>query len=453
VNILLFDKNHNFLDAAWQQIDGGEQIGATPKAAHDYMMQEVTVKEAGFAYAYVSNENPTLVEFYADDVTVTHTPTNLIQYNEYYPFGLQTANSWTRENTTGNQFLANGGTELNPTTSLYDLAFRNYDPVLGRMNGVDPMATKYASLTPYNYSFNDPVTFTDVTGAEPYTINYSATTSQYYTMYTYDDRVDERNGQEFTCSMCWRTGESLAFYQAATGYGSSMFGMGDGWSPGQNSVINQNKEAMIFGPSVYAPWDDAYYPALDVLLWDPTHQRASYRNAAYQSASNWMASFDRQRLSKSEFLPIAQQQTQGNGPGSQSDFIYDNNNAIGLGIGIVEPGFGAAWDAVRAAPGAYTNSAKIISKAGGIGLVGLNVALTGYTLYNEKQNGTFNTHSIVNGAVTVVGVGLTITGLVISAPVVAIIGAGVGIGYGIAQVSGIDGWIDSNWGFNNKTPK
>lgn len=85
--------------------------------------------------------------------------------------------------------------------------------------------------------------------------------------------------------------------------------------------------------------------------------------------------------------------------------------------------------------------------------MGLNVALTGYTLYNEKQNGTFNTHSIVNGAVTVVGVGLTITGLVISAPVVAIIGAGVGIGYGIAQVSGIDGWIDSNWGFNNKTPK
>lgn len=145
----------------------------------------------------------------------------------------------------------------------------------------------------------------------------------------------------------------------------------------------------------------------------------------------------------------ADQQTQGRG----SDFIYDNNNAIGLGIGIVEPGFGAAWDAARAAPGAYTNSAKIISKAGGIGLVSLNVALTGYTLYNEKQNGTFNTHSIVNGAVTVVGVGLTITGLVISAPVVAIIGAGVGIGYRIAQISGIDGWIDSNWGFNNRTPK
>jgi hypothetical protein len=35
------------------------------------------------------------------------------------------------------------------------------------MNGVDPMATKYASLSPYNYSFNDPVTFSDVSGADP----------------------------------------------------------------------------------------------------------------------------------------------------------------------------------------------------------------------------------------------------------------------------------------------
>jgi len=81
---------------------------------------------------------------------------------------------------------------------------------------------------------------------------------------------------------------------------------------------------------------------------------------------------------------------------------------------------------VRAAPGAYTNGAKIISKVGGAGLVIANVGLTSYTLLNEYQNGSFNTHSIVNGAITVIGVGLTITGLVVSAPVVAIVGAGCG---------------------------
>jgi RHS repeat-associated protein len=154
--------------------------------------------------------------------------------------GLQTANSWTRENVTGNNFLANGGTELNPTTSLYDLDFRNYDPVLGRMQGVDPMATKYASLTPYNYAFNDPVTFNDVSGADPYTINYSASNSQYYTAYTYDDRVDYNYTAVWHDAQGWRNAEQRAFLGAATGYGSSMFGMGAGWKPGANGIASLN---------------------------------------------------------------------------------------------------------------------------------------------------------------------------------------------------------------------
>lgn len=168
VNILVLDKNYKLLDFAWDGISGGEQpVGESGKMPHDYMMQEYTAREEGYIYVYVSNENTTLVEVYFDDVVVTQTKSNLIQYNEYYPFGMQTANSWTRENTLGNNFLANGGTELNKTSALYDLDYRNYDPILGRMNGVDPMTTKYASLTPYNFAFNDPVTFSDVNGADP----------------------------------------------------------------------------------------------------------------------------------------------------------------------------------------------------------------------------------------------------------------------------------------------
>ncbi|HQQ98610.1 MAG TPA: RHS repeat-associated core domain-containing protein, partial [Cyclobacteriaceae bacterium] len=92
---------------------------------------------------------------------------NVIQYNEYYPFGMQAAASWTRENVTGNNFLANGGTELNPTSTLYDLEFRNYDPVLGRMNQVDPMADKYSSVSAYNFSFNTPIMLNDPRGDDP----------------------------------------------------------------------------------------------------------------------------------------------------------------------------------------------------------------------------------------------------------------------------------------------
>ncbi len=135
------------------------------------MSQTYTVKEAGYAYLYVSNEQTSQTDVYFDDVTMTYTPTNVLQYNEYYPFGLQTANSWTRENTPGNNYLANGGTELNTTSSLYDLEYRNYDPVLGRMNQVDPVASKYASQTPYNYCFNSPAMLTDPLGDDVYVSN------------------------------------------------------------------------------------------------------------------------------------------------------------------------------------------------------------------------------------------------------------------------------------------
>lgn len=166
INILLFDKDFKLLDAAWQQIDGGEQVGATPKAAHDYMIKEVTVKEAGYAYVFVSNESATLVEFYVDDVVVTHTPNNVIQYNEYYPFGLQTAASWTRENTTANNYLYNAANELNQTSGWYEMYYRGYDPATGRMLQIDPYATMYASSTTYNYALNNPVMMNDPSGGQ-----------------------------------------------------------------------------------------------------------------------------------------------------------------------------------------------------------------------------------------------------------------------------------------------
>ncbi len=154
--ILIFDKNYNFLDVAYSQLTSSGTMTAN-----------YTVKEAGYAYMYISNEQQFQTDIYFDDVTMGYTPSPILQQNEYYPFGLQTTNSWTRTGTVANEFLGNGGTELNPVTGVYDLDFRNYDPALGRMNQVDPMAHKYASHTPYNYSFNSPVVMNDVNGADP----------------------------------------------------------------------------------------------------------------------------------------------------------------------------------------------------------------------------------------------------------------------------------------------
>ncbi|MBS1489154.1 MAG: hypothetical protein JSS93_01370, partial [Bacteroidetes bacterium] len=56
-------------------------------------------------------------------ISKQHPEFNILQSNEYYPFGLLTQNSWTRDNTRNN-FLYNEGSELNTTTGLYDLPFR-----------------------------------------------------------------------------------------------------------------------------------------------------------------------------------------------------------------------------------------------------------------------------------------------------------------------------------------
>ncbi|MFM9839314.1 MAG: hypothetical protein ACKVOQ_13685 [Cyclobacteriaceae bacterium] len=162
LNYILFDQQYKVVDMGWTAVPATANF-----AKQKISIPQITVKEAGYMFVYLSYETASNNWVYFDDFKVVQTKTNVIQYNEYYAFQSPTANSWTRENATGNNYLANGGTELNATTNLYDLDYRNFDPVLGRMNQVDPMADKYAGLTPYNYSFNRPNMVVDVNGADP----------------------------------------------------------------------------------------------------------------------------------------------------------------------------------------------------------------------------------------------------------------------------------------------
>lgn len=166
ITILLFDRDYNLLDAAWDQVTTDlEQVSANAKEAFDYpLSKEVIVQEAGYAYIFLSNEHPTYVDVYFDDVMVSHTLSPIVSSADYYPCGL-TFNSHARENSLPQNYLYNGK-ELQDELSLgwLDHGARMYMPDIGRWSVDDPLAVIAPGISPYAYCYNSPVNYTDPTG-------------------------------------------------------------------------------------------------------------------------------------------------------------------------------------------------------------------------------------------------------------------------------------------------
>jgi RHS repeat-associated protein len=162
VTILIFDREHNLLDISYQQ---SSSSGALMTASY-------TIAEPGYAYIYISNEHPTLLDVYFDDVEISHTPSPVVQMQDYYPFGL-TFNAYQRENAVDQNFLYNGK-ELQDELNLgwMDYGARMYDPSIARWMVVDPMSEKAFGWTPYRYAFDNPMKFTDPNGMFEYSDGY-----------------------------------------------------------------------------------------------------------------------------------------------------------------------------------------------------------------------------------------------------------------------------------------
>jgi RHS repeat-associated protein len=96
-----------------------------------------------------------------------------IQEEEYYAFGkaIQVGSLSGSEN----KYQYNGK-EKQDELKMLDYGARFYDPVIGRWNVIDPLAEKFASINPYNYTDNNPVNNTDPDGMD---IIYGANSTTY----------------------------------------------------------------------------------------------------------------------------------------------------------------------------------------------------------------------------------------------------------------------------------
>ncbi|TPV31126.1 RHS repeat-associated core domain-containing protein, partial [Paucihalobacter ruber] len=106
----------------------------------------------------------------ADGNGFINASTEIIEENNYYPFGLQHKGYNTNITSTNIALKRKfGGKEYQDELGLdwYDITARNYDPALGRWMNVDPLAEMMRRHSPYNYAFNNPIFFIDPDGMMP----------------------------------------------------------------------------------------------------------------------------------------------------------------------------------------------------------------------------------------------------------------------------------------------
>jgi RHS repeat-associated protein len=90
----------------------------------------------------------------------------VLEENNFYPFGLKHEGYNTQIGNPAYNYQYNGK-ELQRETGWSDYGARMYMSDIGRWGVIDPLAETSRRFTPYNYAYNNPISFTDPDGRKP----------------------------------------------------------------------------------------------------------------------------------------------------------------------------------------------------------------------------------------------------------------------------------------------
>ena len=129
----------------------------------------VSKETTGFKYVYQYKDHLGNIRLsYSDsDNNGTISQSEIIEENNYYPFGLKhkgyNSNVSANGNSVAQKFKYNGiELEESLDLNLYEMDVRSYDPAIGRFTGIDPIT--HHSMSTYTAFDNNPIFFADPSG-------------------------------------------------------------------------------------------------------------------------------------------------------------------------------------------------------------------------------------------------------------------------------------------------
>ena len=124
-----------------------------------------TVSKWNYVYQYKDHLGNIRLS-YKNIGTTSNPSLQIVEENNYYPFGLKHRGYNYVVNGSENNFQTFQGQEKEEELgkNTYAFQWRDYDPAIARFNKIDRFAEKYASHSPYAFTKNNPIRFLEVKG-------------------------------------------------------------------------------------------------------------------------------------------------------------------------------------------------------------------------------------------------------------------------------------------------